>query len=358
MRGLSLVVIAICFAFSQGVPTNAPSVSPTLSPTDSPTLSPTGSPTLSPTPPTPAPTLSPTGSPTLSPTGAPTKDESVIGKTNVKLNVKAPTARKQSTQQLITDTRSSYTGAAEELSFTVDAKEVISLNDELLAQIGNDEDLLKSSIATSRGCGVGECTVTIGTPVQRRALQQNTFIVTIEYLLSETGYNALEASGATFDDPAFLTDLATQLGVHADNITVTSESGEIDIEVTLTLANDPNDPHDEGTLQILQTIKQNMDSTAQTVITNFGGPGDSFQSTTLDLCGTNTCNGRGTCDPNTGVCNCTSPYVGLSCAAQCSCDNGGYCSSDNENYVNDVCVCAYPYHGKRCELTMTCNECA
>lgn len=350
-------------------PTDAPSTSPTTSPTASPTpptnaptnapsTSPSTSPTKSPTPPTNAPTDAPTKSPTtptLAPTGSPTRDETVIGKAEVALSIKNPTNRKLATQQVLSDAVTNYDGDAADLSFLVDGTETIRLNNALLEQIGGDEAQLKAALAATRGCS--ECTVTFGS--SRRVLQSgDTFVVSIDYTLSDSGYNAMETNGHTFDDPQFLADLAADLGVHADNITITSVGGEIEIDVTLTLANDPENPFDESAINALKTIKANLDQSAQTVITNFGGAGDSFSATALDLCGTNNCSGHGTCDSNTGFCDCTGTYWGITCASECACNNGGECYVGADEFGTMACACEYPYYGKKCADSVACDQCA
>jgi hypothetical protein len=315
---------------------------------------PTPAPTLSPTPPTPAPTQSPTVSPTI-----------VVGKTQIKYNVKSGTGRQNIAKNTITDVKSKYT-KPENLEVRVKSTETSTTPLSVYNDIGN-KTLYEESYAKARGCWP-DCTATA--IEDRRLLTEEhwerhgrelqsggNIVVEITFDLTETAYDNLIASGNNLDDPDFLTDLATELGVSPDNITVTVTGGEVVVEVSL-LAQVTDEPSGEDTLADLQEIQNSLNNATQVLVTELNEPGSSVTTVELDLCGSRDCSGFGDssapdtdangCNPNTGVCVCTNDRWGINCESECQCNNGGYCA-------NGLCHCDYPYYGLRCDNTKLCN---
>lgn len=73
----------------------------------------------------------------------------------------------------------------------------------------------------------------------------------------------------------------------------------------------------------------------------------------IDRCGNRNCNYYGTCNPDTGVCECTNVnYWGLNCETPVTCENNGWKKADDQ-----YCVCPYPWGGLRCE-TQYCSSCS
>lgn len=72
----------------------------------------------------------------------------------------------------------------------------------------------------------------------------------------------------------------------------------------------------------------------------------------IDRCGNRNCNYHGTCNSDTGVCECTNVnYWGLNCETLVTCENDGWKKADDQ-----YCVCPYPWGGLRCEKQY-CSSC-
>jgi hypothetical protein len=289
----------------------------------------------------------------------------VVGKTQIKYNVKSGTGRQNIAKNTITDVKSKYT-KPENLEVRVKSTETSTTPLSVYNDIGN-KTLYEESYAKARGCWP-DCTATA--IEDRRLLTEEhwerhgrelqsggNIVVEITFDLTETAYDNLIASGNNLDDPDFLTDLATELGVSPDNITVTVTGGEVVVEVSL-LAQVTDEPSGEDTLADLQEIQNSLNNATQVLVTELNEPGSSVTTVELDLCGSRDCSGFGDssapdtdangCNPNTGVCVCTNDRWGINCESECQCNNGGYCA-------NGLCHCDYPYYGLRCDNTKLCN---
>ena len=311
---------------------------------------PTAAPTQSPTPPTPAPTQSPTVSPTI-----------VVGKAEIKYNVKDGAGRASIAQDTITDVKAKYTDPSD-LEVRVKSTEVSTNPKSTYDAVGN-KTLYEESYAKARGC-YPDCTavVTVGgrrmLESEHRELQSGgTIEIEITFDLSEAAYNELIADGNNLDDANFTNDLASELGVHPDNITVTVTDGEVVVEVSL-LAQVTDEPSGEETIDALQEIQASLDNATQVLVDEFDEPGSSVTTVSLDLCGSRDCSGFGDgsapdtddngCNTLTGICVCNDDRWGINCESECECNNGGYCS-------NNLCHCDYPYYGLRCDDTIDCS---
>lgn len=315
---------------------------------------PTPAPTLSPTPPTPAPTASPTVSPTIE-----------VGKTQIQYNVKNGAGRQSIAQNTIADVKSRYS-TPENLIVRVQSTETSATERSVYEEV-NNKTLYEESYAKARGCWP-DCTVNAIEDRRQlteqhlrdhgRELQTSGYmVVEVIFDLSEAAYNELVTDGNNLDDPQFITDLATELGVSADNITVTVDDGEVVIEITL-LAQVTNEPSGEDTLADLQAIQASLNNATQVLVDEFDEPGSTVTLVELDLCGSRDCSGYGDssaagtdsngCTTSTGVCVCTDDRWGINCEAPCACNNGGYCA-------NSLCHCDYPYYGLRCDDVKTCG---
>lgn len=267
-----------------------------------------------------------------------------VGTAKVQYNVKNGTTRDQVTQTAITDIKSKHT----DITFTIKSTESSVFPSELYNDVG-DATLFKDSVAKARGC-YPDCTVTVDT--NRRVLQSSGSIpITITFELTETAYNELVASGNNLDDPAFITDMATELGVNASDVSVIVVDGEVVLEITYSLE-ETDDPTGADDIAALQEIQASLNNATQVLVTELGTNDDAVTTIALDLCGTRDCSGRGTCDTATGVCDCTGNWWGINCETACSCNNGGEC-------VGVLCQCVYPYYGLKCESdkSTVCDTC-
>lgn len=311
--------------------------------------------TLQQIPPTPAPTPAPTPNPYI-----------VVGTASVIYNVKNGTARQQVAKTTITDVKNKYSDPSS-LSIRVKSTET-SYNPLTTYQQVNNKTLYEESYAKARGCWP-ECTATVVSVGGNRLLsgtglrQLNTDVIEIEIVfdLTESAYNNLVTSGNNLDDPQFLTDLATELGVNEGDIAITIVGGEIILDISL-IAEVTTEPTGADSLLAIQEIQSSLNNATNVLVTELGEPSDSVTTVTLDLCSNRDCNGFGDataagtdgngCNTETGACVCLNDRWGINCETACACQNGGTCA-------NSYCHCIYPYYGFKCHLNKTtdCSAC-
>lgn len=282
--------------------------------------------------PTPAPTQSPT---TSAPTMSPIPTGVTVGKVEVKLINTNPASSQTATNDAIADIKNSTAGT----TIKVKTTEKATLPSSFYSSNSNKTQL-KENIKAARGCT--DCQVVFkNIPGARRMLQGGDVTVEIIFALDDTAYAELVNTGNNLDDPQFLTELATASGVPEGDISVTVIGTEVVLEVTLVAYPDENgNPVTEDSIQDLQNLQANVETIAQTVISEVGD--GEIESQVLDLCGERDCSGRGTCNTETGICVCTGDWWGINCESTCECYNGGEC-------FNSYCQCLFPYFGLRCD---------
>lgn len=307
-----------------------------------------------PAPPTPSPTMSPTP-PTMSPTMSPTVTQFiVVGTAEVQANVLDGDAREEVVTNTIADVTADF--EEDEVLVNVQSTEVSLMPLQLYNDV-NNETLFKESFLNARGNPEG-ATVTISTDGRRMLQEAGSIVVELTFDLTEDQYNDLVANGNNLDDPEFLNEFSSELGVDPSNVTVTVVEGEVIIEVSLITAVDSGDPSGAETLEELQEIQASLDNATEVLVEELGSEGDSVTTIELDLCGSRDCSGRGDptapdtdangCNPTTGVCACIDDWWGINCESECECFNGGYCR-------NSYCQCEYPYYGIQCNSTIDCS---
>jgi hypothetical protein len=137
---------------------------------------------------------------------------------------------------------------------------------------------------------------------------------------------------------------------HGRDIVITSVGGDITIEATL-YATPGDEPLGEELLQAAQDIGANLTSVTNALLDALGAGESQLLSTSTNLCPpARDCSGNGTCDAETGACNCVGNWWGINCETPCICENGGEC-------VGALCVCTYPYYDMRCNSTVSCDQC-
>jgi hypothetical protein len=287
--------------------------------------------------PTPAPTASPT---TAAPTMSPVPVGVTVGTVEVKLINTNPTASQSATTNAIEQVKNTTTGT----TFQISTTEKATLPASFYSSNSNKTEL-EENIKTARGCNNCQVVFSNIPPGTRRmlgrSLQSGDVTVEIVFTLDDTAYEELVNTGNNLDDPQFITDLATAAGVPEQDISVNVVGTEVVLEVTLTAFPDENgNPVTEDTIQDLQDLQTNVDTIAQTVIDEVGD--GEIEQQTLDLCGDRDCSGRGTCDTETGICQCTGDWWGINCESTCECYNDGEC-------VNSYCQCIFPHYGLRCD---------
>jgi hypothetical protein len=175
--------------------------------------------------------------------------------------------------------------------------------------------------------------------------------VEITYELDDTAFATVEGNG--FDSDGFAADLSTELGVNLNDIIVTVLNGEIIIKIIIVEAGDETDPIGTDVIQEIQDIESQLDNIKSDLVSELGIDNSNIVSIELDLCGTRDCNNRGTCDSETGVCDCNGSYDywGINCETLVNCNSGS-------KMVNDTyCLCPYPFYGQTCEKTKNCSVC-
>jgi hypothetical protein len=275
-----------------------------------------------------------------------------MGSAKVQFNVKGGTVRKNITQTIISDVKALHPSGT---TFSVASTESATVPTSLYNEV-NNASLFETSLAKARGC-YPDCTITVDAGSRRvldsRELQSGgTVPITISFDLTEAAYNTLVASGNQLDDQGFIDDLATELGVNASSVSVTVVDGEVVVSIAYEVE-EGSTPTGEDTIADFQEIQASLNNATQVLVDELGEPTDSVTLITLDLCGGRDCNSRGTCDTETGLCDCTGNWWGINCETACTCNNGGECK-------DKLCHCEYPYYDLRCDTdkSVECNACS
>lgn len=189
---------------------------------------------------------------------------------------------------------------------------------------------------------------------ERRDLQSSSSVtVEIEYEVDDSAYE--EISGGSLEADGFEAALAAQLGIHPDNVTVTAVEGQLVVSITLLEEESSNgDPSGEEIVSQIQAIEDDLTDITSDLVTELGLDPADIESSALDLCVGRTCNGRGTCNEETGLCECEGEWWGVNCETECTCLGSSGTSECKEGY----CICQFPEYGQRCEFNSTClDEC-
>lgn len=202
-------------------------------------------------------------------------------------------------------------------------------------------------------CPLNICTTTTQ---QRRLLEHSdrqlleTIAVQLTYEVDSKIYANM--NNVSFDDPSFVSNLATLLGVNTTEIIVHEVGTTVTIEYVLTLSSNGVDPLTQENINKLTDAKNNITTIESLLINTFSLPSNTFVYEAIDYCNGRDCNGRGTCNSATGVCTCTDTnYWGINCETPVSCNSG--------TKILDAayCVCQYPHYGERCQNTLNCTSC-
>lgn len=271
--------------------------------------------------------------------------EAGIGKASVTISATNAAKMTSATNEMITRTKQSVTNP-DDLIITVSGTETKEFTPDDVALDPNFADKVKAA-----RCQDAEelCEVSVSggrrLDAHGRVLQVDNITIAITYSIDETAYNAT----FDFDDPEFLQALADSIGVNVTDIDVSGDSsGNVVIEVTLTDESNGEDPLSEDLITQIQEINDNMDSIGDDLVSELGLDPSDIEQQALDLCLDRTCSGRGTCDENTGVCDCDGDWWGIDCETECSCENNGECDGA-------YCVCVYPFYGQRCADSVDCS---
>jgi hypothetical protein len=248
----------------------------------------------------------------------------------------ARTAAKSLYTSLKTDTV-----VTEEIYAIVTGTEKAVFDQTLFTNYGNDQQLLDHIKTIVCGSASDTCSIS-GVGEGRRQLRDlaTSIAVTITYSIDSSVFDSL--NGTTFNDGGtFEQELAAALGVTTNDISILTTDGTLEIEYIVAQEATGDDPLTESNIAALNTVNSELSTITSTVNSQLG---TTASTPTVDKCGDRTCNGRGTCNPTTGVCACsTTDYWGVNCETAVSCNGGVKLSS------SAYCSCEYPNYGLRCQ---------
>lgn len=273
-----------------------------------------------------------------------------LGKKKVEMptNIDAPAA----TLQLIEDVQNSV--SVSNMDIAVSSAESFDIDQSTIDALGTQAEFISFVQRTRCGNATAEaCVVSLDGyrrqlatgPAGSRELA-TTYNVTLTYELSPADYESLVNNGIPFNTTTFSQTLANITGLPASGIMYVTDDGGLEIVFTVVDDGNSTTPIDASALADMTVISDSVNNVTTALSQVYGA---TIVSSSVDLCGTRDCNGKGTCDSATGVCTCQAGWWGINCDTQCNCENGFSC-------VNGACACEYPYWGLRCELTKVCSS--
>lgn len=244
------------------------------------------------------------------------------------------------------------TNVTQQVGTYIDGTETASLPATLFANYGDTPTLLAHIRDIVCPAAIRElCTVDLPT---RRVLQDSGLItVQVTYSISSEVFDTLAANGTSFSDGgAFESALAAALNVTTEEITLTAQAGTLVVEYVVAQEATGLDPVANDAIAALQEVEQDLSILTAQVTQELGLAAMDIQSSSIDYCAGRDCNGRGTCDPLTGICECTDTnYWGVNCETPVDCAGG------TKSPTSAYCICTYPAYGLRCTQTVSCGVC-
>jgi hypothetical protein len=260
------------------------------------------------------------------------------------------TLSRQAARKLYTDTKATTT-ITQQLYAQISSTETATFSDSLLTASGSEQAMLDGIKATLCGPVAELCTVTLAGGGGGRLLQSSGQIsVILTYTIDSTSYDSLP--DGSFDSPTFEESLATALGITVNDITIIDNAGTITIEYVVAEESNGSDPLSEENFDALNTLNADLAAVESTIVSELGISATAISDPVIDKCGDRDCNGRGTCNPDTGVCACSDTnYWGVNCETLVDCGSG------TKDSVTAYCICPYPSYGQRCQNTAQCDQC-
>jgi hypothetical protein len=261
-------------------------------------------------------------------------------------------------REVIADLKAATTANStitQDITFKITGTEKVYLEQALFDKVKNDA-AIHLAIATVLFGETGKLVSTItqvNGPPARRALQSAGEIeITATYEVTETAYDLFPTG--SFDSPGFVAALEAALSLSAGDVTVTDVDGVISITYVVTNEATGDDPLTEENVNELNDLAAELAIIESTIQTQFGLNDADLSTAVVDKCGDRDCNGRGTCNPDTGVCLCDSTdYWGVNCETAVLCAPGQNVPKNGVAY----CECPYPASGQRCQTTNACTGC-
>jgi hypothetical protein len=249
----------------------------------------------------------------------------------------------------------SSTSISQNITYMITGTEKVYLEQGLFEQVGNDQAILDAITENVYGV-TGHDAVSVskvGGVSARRALQSSGEVeITVTYEVDGAVYDSFPAG--SFDSPSFASALEAALSLNAGDVTVVDVDGSISITYVVTNEAPGDDPLSEQNFDELNVLETELATIESTIQTQFGLNDADLSTAAVDKCGDRNCNGRGICDPATGVCLCDSTdYWGINCETLVDCTTGTNVGLDGKAY----CECPYPNSGQRCTTTNACVGC-
>lgn len=165
------------------------------------------------------------------------------------------------------------------------------------------EQLVEALKITSCGDLEANCQNQVSARRVLRGLEE-VITITLSYELDEDAYQTLYDTGTNPENPNFVDVLAANLGIDPSLITLNNYwVDRFAMEVVVT----------EKSSELYQTALDTIDS-IENVVDSIVNNDDELEKQFTDQCPvTKTCSYRGTCDEETGTCNCIEGFTGLSC---------------------------------------------
>lgn len=243
----------------------------------------------------------------------------------------------------------------QDIAYKIAATEKVYLGQGLFDQVGNDQaihDAIAEILFGLAGKDVVSVSQVDGVSA-RRALQSSGEVeITVTYEVDGTVYDSFPTG--SFDSPSFASALEAALSLGTGDVTVLDVDGTISITYVVTNEATGDDPLSEDNFNELNDLAVELATIESTIQTQFGLNDADLSTASVDKCGDRDCNGRGTCDPATGVCLCDSTdYWGINCETLVDCTTGTNVGLGGVAY----CECPYPNSGQRCTTTNACVGC-
>lgn len=267
--------------------------------------------------------------------------------------------RKDAAIQAIQETREvlEITATDRTVYIGVLGQEQINVGADTIALLSENVTLLyESMVANFCGDAADQCEFVEST---RRMLADENVTITITYDLDDALYQDLVASGYDFTNSSMFDAIALDLGLDPSQISMSSEGGDIEIEIIIVDDIADGDPiGGDALIDSINQIQSSLDNITGNVQSSVGAGEDDLSLNDVDYCGDRTCSGQGLCDAVTGYCDCHFGYEGINCEVKRRCDdenegfceNGGTCADDGAQ-----CFCNYPFLGVRCQSQINCN---
>jgi hypothetical protein len=287
--------------------------------------------------------------PTASPTASPTPTPPTIASLSTEFFIKNDTLRAAAIDDFLTQLDTEYpVSAAYNVNKIIRSVDQGTLTLELIDKINNKTKLEQAFKTLRCGSNPDACDVTISYVEGRRLSDHreltSSTIIEISFELSQALYDALD--GISLDDSSFEQALADVLNVTNDeDLVIISNGGVVTVSASITTSDDEND----ALIDIVTALYESMSSIITALIDALGDPVNGYVTATeVDYCpASRDCSGRGTCNPENGVCDCVGDYWGINCGAECICMNGGTC-------IDAYCICTFPWYGKKCDSEKVC----